>query len=33
MKDNPFYWDDVVAAAKRVYHPGAEEIAAKRPPQ
>lgn len=22
MKDNPIYWDDVKAAAKRVYHPG-----------
>jgi hypothetical protein len=22
LKDNPFYWDDVVAAAKRTYHPG-----------
>ena len=22
MKDNLFYWDDVVAGAKRVYHPG-----------
>ena len=22
MKDNPIYWDDVVAAAKRKYHPG-----------
>ncbi len=33
MKDNYFYWDDVVAAAKRVYHPGAEGTVAKRPPQ
>ena len=22
LKENPFYWEDVVAAAKRVYHPG-----------
>ena len=22
MKDNPIYWDDVLAAAKRKYHPG-----------
>ncbi|HVU87595.1 MAG TPA: penicillin acylase family protein [Pirellulales bacterium] len=22
LKDNPFHWDDVVAAAKRTYHPG-----------
>ena len=22
LKENLFYWDDVVAGAKRVYHPG-----------
>jgi acyl-homoserine lactone acylase PvdQ len=22
LKEMPFYWDDVKAAAKRVYHPG-----------
>jgi hypothetical protein len=22
MKDNPIYWDDVVAQAKTYYHPG-----------
>ncbi len=24
MKDNPIYWEDVTAGAKRVYHPGEE---------
>ena len=28
MKDNPIYWDEVIAAAKRVYHPGDERPAA-----
>ena len=26
LKESPFYWEDVVAAARRVYHPG-EEVA------
>ncbi|MBI2827240.1 MAG: penicillin acylase family protein [Planctomycetia bacterium] len=27
LKDNPFHWEDVLAAAKRVYHPGEEVVA------
>jgi penicillin amidase len=30
LKDNPIYWDEVVAAAKRVYHPG-EVVSAATP--
>lgn len=31
LKESPFYWEDVVAAAKRVYHPGEEvSVAASR---
>ncbi len=28
MKENPFYWEDVVAAAKQVYHPGEKPVEA-----
>jgi hypothetical protein len=28
MKDNYIYWDDVLANAKRVYHPGEEKTTA-----
>jgi acyl-homoserine-lactone acylase len=31
LKDNLFYWEDVVAGAKQVYHPGEEATTAQRP--
>ncbi len=31
LKDNLFYWEDVVAGAKHVYHPGEEGTTAQRP--
>jgi hypothetical protein len=30
LKDNYIYWDDVLAGAKRVYHPGEERATALR---
>ncbi len=33
MKDNLFYWEDVVAGAKRVYHPGEESTARQQAAQ